>query len=97
MAGNHAGAHTSMPHPLFGAKEVCCIEKKRPHFILAGTLQGTLSPTPPALNGHAKKSVVAAGLRSLCILVFNHLVADMADSLASVPAALATPTAGAGA
>ena len=44
-----------------------------------------------------KKSVVAAGLRSLCILVFNHLGADMADSLASVPAAPATPTAGAGA
>ena len=56
------GTYTSMPHPLFGAKDVCCIEKKRPHFILAGTLQGTISPTPPALNGHAKKKCGGCGV-----------------------------------
>ena len=28
MVGTKIGAYTSMPHPFFGAKDVCYIEKK---------------------------------------------------------------------
>ena len=28
LGSGHPGAYTSMPHPFFGAKDVCYIEKK---------------------------------------------------------------------